>query len=146
MVIVVNRDYLSQSGDITDSGSDEDEAYTAVGQWRLAADGVRWWYQNPDGTYPAGGWAQLLWNGNYDWYYFDAEGYMVTGWITDDKLKYYLHPLSDGRQGYMYAGWHLIDGKWYYFSQVHDGKYGHLLTGTTTPDGYIVGEDGVWIK
>ena len=114
------------------------------GEWKKAADGVRWWYRNSDGTWPTG-WAQLPWNGRIDWYYFDAEGYMVTGWVTYGGQKYYLHPVSDGTQGYMYTGWHMIGGKWYYFSETPDSTKGHLLVNTTTPDGYKVDANGVWI-
>ena len=114
------------------------------GEWKKAADGVRWWYRNSDGTWPTG-WAQLAWNGRIDWYYFDAEGYMVTGWVTYGGQKYYLHPVSDGTQGYMYTGWHMIGGKWYYFSETPDSTKGHLLVNTTTPDGYKVDANGVWI-
>lgn len=117
----------------------------ASGAWMQAADGIRWWYRNPDGTWPASGWAQLIWNGRTDWYYFDANGYMVTGWVTDGGLKYYMHPVSDGTQGHMYTGWHQIDGIWYYFSDVSDGTRGHLLVNTTTPDGYSVNADGSWV-
>ena len=119
---------------------------TPTGKWVRAADGVRWWYQNPDGTWPANGWAQLVWNGKTDWYYFDAEGYMVTGWVTWENNRYYLHPVSDGTQGYMYTGWHEIDGKWYYFRPESGGPQGSLFVNGTTPDGYNVDANGVWIQ
>ena len=46
------------------------------------------------------------------WYYFNAEGYMTSGWFTDaDGKQYYFYPVSDGNQGYIYTGWNLIDGK-----------------------------------
>ena len=117
-----------------------------TGKWVKAADGIRWWYQNPDGTWPANGWAQLPWNGKTDWYYFDAEGYMVTGWVTWENNRYYLHPISDGTQGYMYTGWHEIEGKWYYFRPESGGPQGSLFVNGTTPDGYNVDANGVWIQ
>ncbi len=118
----------------------------ATGKWVRAADGVRWWYQYANGTYPAGGWAQLDWNGVKSWYYFDAEGYMVTGWVIDGDYRYYLHPESDGTQGYMYTGWHLIDGKYYYFRPESGGPQGSLFLNGTTPDGYVVDANGVRIQ
>lgn len=48
-----------------------------------------------------------------DWYYFDENGYMKTGWIEWDDQLYY-----------------------------SDETTGALMTNTTTPDGYLVGEDG----
>lgn len=71
---------------------------------------------------------------------------MATGWKDDAGYTYYLHPASDGTCGYMYTGWHEIDNLWYYFSTVSGGPRGSLLKNTTTPDGYTVGADGVWIK
>ncbi len=129
------------------SGSSSSSNSTApTGKWVLAADGVRWWYQNPDGTWPANGWAQLVWNGRTDWYYFDAEGYMVTGWITWENNRYYLNPVSDGTQGRMFTGWNEIDGKWYYFRPESGGPQGSLFVNGTTPDGYKVDANGVWVQ
>lgn len=111
------------------------------GTWIQDING--WWLKKLDGTYPVSQW---LMNGG-NWYRFDVKGYMITGWYTDaDGKKYYLNPVSDGTQGAMKLGWQLIDGKWYYFNQVSDGARGALLVNTTTPDGFTVGADGVWIQ
>lgn len=56
-----------------------DNSQPAAGTWQTAADG-RWWYSNADGSYPVSSWQQI----NGQWYYFDAEGYMATGWIELD--------------------------------------------------------------
>lgn len=41
------------------------------------------------------------------------------------------------------VGWHQdIDGKWYYL----DNQSGYMLTNTTTPDGFLVAENGEWIE
>ncbi len=133
----------SGGGSYSGSGSG---STAATGKWVQAADGIRWWYQNADGTWPASEWAQLSWNGRTDWYYFDAEGYMVTGWLTDGGYRYYLHPVSDGTQGHMYTGWNLVDGKYYYFREASGGPQGSLLVSGTTPDGYQVDANGVWIQ
>ena len=50
------------------------------------------------------------------WYYFNSEGYAVTGWNE-------------------------LDGKWYYMYM--DGS---MAAGITTPDGYQVGSDGAWMQ
>ena len=42
----------------------------------------------------------------------------------------------------MQTGWVKWNNKWYYM----DKSSGKMLVSTTTPDGYIVGPDGVWIE
>ena len=75
-----------------------------------------------------------------NWYRFDENGNLITGFFTDkDGTLYYLD-----KDGIMVTGWQLIDGKWYYFNPVSDGTRGSLYRNTTTPDGYRVGPDGVW--
>ncbi len=44
--------------------------------------------------------------------------------------------------GIMVIGWQMIDNNWYYF----DLTTGIMLHDTITPDGYIVGSDGIWIQ
>ena len=80
---------------------------------------------------------------NFDWFYFDANGYMATGWLEDDERKYYLNPISDGTKGRMITGWQLIDGKWYYFNEISDGTKGALMTDTWIGE-YYVNQDGIW--
>ena len=60
-----------------------------------------------------------------DWFYFDANGQMVTGWhwipgADGYERCYYLNPVSDGTQGRMYQN-------------------------ETTPDGYQAGPSGAWV-
>lgn len=43
----------------------------SAGSWQQAADGIRWWWRNPNGSFPAGEWMKI----NGEWYYFDEEGY-----------------------------------------------------------------------
>ena len=55
-----------------------------------------------------------------DWFRFDAQGRMLTGW-------------------------QFIDGKWYYLNPVSDGTLGACLIGPgITPDGYEIDETGAW--
>lgn len=61
-----------------------------TGKW--VENGTGWWYDNGDGTYPTNTWKVI----NNVYYYFGADGYM--------------------------------------------------LTNTTTPDGYTVNADGVWVQ
>ncbi|MBE5994363.1 MAG: hypothetical protein E7247_18485, partial [Paenibacillaceae bacterium] len=81
------------------------------------------------------------------WFRFDKDGFMVTGWQTDeDGNIFYLKMASDGTQGQMLTGWQNVDGVWYYFNPVSDGTKGKLITNTTTPDGYHVDQKGQWIQ
>lgn len=111
------------------------------GKWMKDENG--WWYQYEDGTFPAKTWAFLLYQNQYEWYYFDERGYMLSGWLLMDGVWYYLNPLSDGMKGKMLTGWQLIDGKWYYFSERSDGTKGAMLTDTWVGE-YYVNRDGVW--
>ena len=64
-----------------------------------------------DGSYVTSSWRQI----NGEWYYFNADGYML-------------------------VGWQLIGGNWYYM----DLNSGKMLSNTTTPDGYYVGISGAY--
>lgn len=123
---------------------DNDDSYSSrrsQGQWMKNSTG--WWYQNPNGSYPSNAWMQLEYANVKDWYRFNLQGYLHTGWFTDsDGEIYYLNPVSNGFLGAMLTGWHQIDGYWYYFNPVSNGHKGALLRNTTTPDGYRVNEKG----
>ena len=134
------KDYLASK-----KAKEETKDETANGQWIQNATG--WWFKNEDGTYPANEWKKLTFNGKTDWYRFNADGYMATGWFTAaDGNIYYLNPISNGFQGAMLTGWQLIDGFWYYFNPVDDAIQGAMYRNTTTPDGYQVDANGRWIQ
>lgn len=80
----------------------------------------------------------------FDWFYFDANGYMVTGWVLDGGRYYYLSPLSDGTQGRMVTGWGQVDGAWYYFNPNSDGTRGAMLVNTWIGNDYV-GADGKFV-
>lgn len=118
----------------------------------------RWWYKNPDGTYPKNTWKQI----NNEWYYFDSVGYavnnwlndngnwyyfnqdckMVSGWVLDNGSWYYTNMNHDGTFGKIMAGWQFINGKYYYFNENHDGTYGKMFSNGKTPDNHIVNLNG----
>ncbi len=120
-----------------------------VGIWVQTADG-KWTFADGGRTYsnewkyvhnPYAGVEQQ----SADWFRFSESGHMVSGCYQDGAgNSYYLNPNSDGTLGRMVTGWQMIDGKWYYFNEISDGKRGALLKNTTTPDGYVVDENGVW--
>ena len=144
-------DHNNNSGGSSSGGSDGDGGGSSSGavtseDGRWVKDDFGWWFRFNDGSWPSDTWMYLYWNGRYDWYYFGSDGYMITGWFEDGGYRYYLHPISDGTMGHMYVGWHEIDGKWYYFHKESDGTKGRLLVNATTPDGYQVDANGVWIQ
>lgn len=71
-------------------------------QWRQSEDG-RWWYDNGDGTWPAGEWKEI--QGKR--YFFDGQGYMQTGWILWEGRWYYCT-----EKGYMLNDCITQDGYW----------------------------------
>lgn len=135
-------DYSDAEMPDTDDG-DDGEGHDDTEYWSV--DGDKWTFSY--GNSYRDQWGYLYYNGNYNWYYFDQDGHMVTGWFTaPDGRKFYLNPSADGKQGAMCTGWNQIDGKWYYFSQEQGAGQGQLLVRTTTPDGYTVNEKGEWIE
>ena len=90
-------------------------------------DTVGWRHQMADGSWASSTWLQLTSGGVTSWYYFNPDGYMATGWLTDNGNTYYLNPVSDGSQGAMATGWQFIDGQWYYFNQASEGVEGALV-------------------
>lgn len=94
-------------------------------------NGTGWWWEESDGSYPAGEWKQI----NGTWYYFDGDGYMATGWRNLGGTWYYM----DG-SGAMATGWREIGGTWYYF-------YGSgAMASDTTVDGYYLNSSGAWVE
>lgn len=43
------------------------------------------WYEQQDGSYPAGEWMEI----DGSWYHFDENGYMQTGWYRDSRGRRY---------------------------------------------------------
>lgn len=136
--------------------------------WTKNSEG--WWYQNPDGTYPAGDWKVIdgAWylfgydgymltgwqarNGRY--YYLDDNGRMKTGWFEDNRKWYYL-----GSDGAMAVGWLDLGGSRYYMNPdgsmltgwlLDQGKWyyfnpnGGAMMKNTNVGGYYLNSDGVW--
>lgn len=118
--------------------------YRAKDEWIKADDG-RWWYRHADGSYTTDGWEHI----DGEWYYFDAEGWMVTGWVEWGGWWYYLSEWTGGvaaPEGHMVKGGIFADktGGCYAFygdgrmvqagdvtatpSQTHDGTFGRLVT------------------
>lgn len=91
--------------------------------------GNQWWYRRGDGTYTTNDFETI----SGQTYYFDASGYMVTGW-KQIKSNWYFFNASGA----------VVKSAWqgnYYL-----GSDGVMLTNTFTPDGYYVGADGVYVR
>ena len=85
----------------------EGPGVNGVSEW--VQDDNGWWFRNFDGSYTTNGWQQI----KEDWYFFDENGYMKTGWIDWDGRQFFCDPTT-----------------------------GAMLHDTTTPDGATVGADG----
>lgn len=128
--------------------------YYAASTWIQDTDG-KWYYFNmacemvkdrvtPDGFYvgPDG-----VWDGNASTAVAEEQPNMGPdasldnasgGWeVSGETWKY---KLDDG--SYVTNDWKQdADGKWYYFDESS-----RMVTEQTTPDGYYVGADGVWVQ
>ena len=123
--------------------------------------GNAWYYLDPlNGGAVASGWLQPD-KSTGTWYYCESHGIMKTGWVSVNGSWYYLDPLAGGAMasgwlqpdkstgtwyycdpsGAMKTGWIHLDSGWYYLN-----SSGEMLADTTTPDGYYVDANGVWIS
>lgn len=112
-------------------------------------DSKGWWFRNPDGSWPKNTWKEISYNAKKDWYFFNASGYMSTGWLSWNGNWYYLNENSDHHsvKGSMAKGWKLINGKWYYFYEKTEGRMiAGSMAKSTTIQGYTINADGVWIR
>ena len=81
--------------------------------WSKTAKG--WRFKKKSGKFARDGWLKI----KNAWYYFDKNGYMKTGWLTDDGKKYYLSTAKDigSGRGMMLTGWVKIKKQYYWFDQ-----------------------------
>ena len=138
----------------------QSEAKTASNDAYSYSSDVATWEQNADGTWSMSVTAEKgqvkATNGFFNLidtnaltgqqtnavYYFDENGQMATGWVKDTTGHlYYFETANTADVGKMTTGWKEINGGYYYF-----GADGKMLTNGVTPDGYVVGADGVWNK
>ena len=122
--------------------------------------GNSWYYFDAEG-YMVTKWQYI----NHNWYYLDPiSGAMIIGWHLDaqDGYWYYLSPVT----GEVKSGWQQIGDNWYYLNaEVPEASwkydeaskqwgyekqnilpYGAMYRDTTTPDGYQVDSNGIWIR
>ena len=111
------------------------------GAW--ISDSVGWWYRYADGSYPAGQ-AVRIGNSTYrfgadgymrtgwvsedgSWFYHDASGAQASGWVRDGSSWYYLDPVT----GRMVTGWLLDGSTWYYLTPSGAMATGWVKDGST---------------
>jgi len=157
-------DYRPNGGSNSSSGGGSGSStkdYAMHGSW--IADGNNWKFRKDSGEYATNTWGLI----NGKWYYFDAQGNMVTGWYQVGGQWYYMNPAAGANQGVMMTGWILdpaynawfylnasgammtgwqqVNGAWYYLNPVSDGTKG-VMAANTTIDGYYVNADGAWVQ
>ncbi len=124
--------YLYENGAMASDVSVDGFYLGADGRWKTGGtwnvNMTGWWYSYSDGSYPMNCWRMI----NNEWYHFDTQGYMETGWIWDGAAWYYLQ-----QSGAM--------AKNCWVSNYYVGESGAMYTNSRTPDGYYVGADGLWI-
>lgn len=108
----------ADSSDITviDYSDDDDSTSTSsANKWSF--NGTLWKYVKSNGVEARNEWQYISYNGHYDWYFFDADGFLKTGWYQDPAGNvYYLNPVSDGSLGAMKKGQVEVDGTVYTFN------------------------------
>lgn len=153
-LVELEFEILGDSGDETNPPEEPEK----MEGWKSNEIGI--WYQYADGTYPKNQWAFI--EGCY--YYFDASGYRITGWVKSAGKWYYLDPemiaggifdLPDGERyafddnGAMVTGWYSVgsgtDKIWYYALPGGNFAEGWQKVGTTwyyfDPDNNIMYAD-----
>lgn len=104
------------------------------GKWvkGTGKNSAKWWYKYSDGSYPKSKWLKLD-----AWYYFDKNGWALTGWQKIGGKWYYFK--SDCR---MATGWISVGGKWYYMDDT-----GAMKTGWVKVKGiwYYLASDGAMV-
>ena len=140
------------SGGVTRAAGPSMPSYVVTGTWMQNAAG-QWMFADKERTY-AKEWAAVHnpyastadGQSAYDWFRFDENGFLVTGWYQDtDGNRYYLNSSPDGTQGRMLTGWNWIDGQCLYFEEESNGTRGALRCNAVLPDGKQTNEHGAWI-
>ena len=125
------------------------------GNWEQEADGS-WKFTDSNGEPYRNKWAMAenpfadtaIGQSPYDWFFFDDNGDMVTGWYQDGENLFYLNQNSDGTRGRMVTGWSWIPDqngiqRCYYFNPISDGTCGKLVKNSVI-DGSYVNSNGEW--
>lgn len=132
-------------------------AYVVKGSWNQTSDG-NWKFADTNGLPYINKWAAVenpyanltLGQSAFDWFYFDSNANMVTGWYSDsDGNQFYMNPNQDGTRGKMVTGWMWIPDqngvqRCHYFNPNSDGTRGKMIKNSVA-DGNIINENGEWV-
>ena len=106
-----------QTGWVTVNGSlyyldasEERLGIMASDMWvRRTVDGeLKWYYASSSGAMLKSTWQKI----DDEWYFFNANGYMITGLVKVNGVLYYFNS-----NGAMATGWQLIGSDYYYFNE-----------------------------
>lgn len=130
--------------------------YVVKGIWSLTSDGM-WRFVDEGGNTYINKWGAIInpyantiiGQSPFDWFYFDANGNMATGWHQEGENLFYLNQNSDGTRGRMVTGWFWIPDqngvqRCYYFNPNSDGARGKLIRNSVI-DGNTVNANGEWV-
>lgn len=137
------------------SGAASIPDYVVKGDWTQTKEGG-WRFTDSNGMPYLNQWAAVYnpyanptsGQNSFDWFFFDANGNMVTGWYQDGENLFYLNQNSDGTRGKMVTGWYWVPDqngvqKCYYFNPNSDGTRGKMMRNGVI-DGNTVNENGEW--
>lgn len=150
------RSKTDSTQNAVNKGSSSRPSYVVQGAWNQNADGS-WNFTDSTGKAYKNSWGAVVnpyantaaGQTDFDWFFFDENGKMRTGWFVDtDGNTYYLNENSDGTRGRMMTGWcWIVDAmgvqRCYYLNPISDGTKGKLLVNTVI-DGYTINEKGEW--
>ena len=116
--------YVDANGEYKPNGSTSQETKA---EWKQLNG--KWWYQHKDGTCTKNDFETI----SGQTYYFDGNGYMVTGWKEINNKLYFFNASGVMAKNVWQGAYYL-------------GSDGVMLTNAFTSDGYYVGSDGAYVR
>ena len=120
----IGERYVDANGEYKPNGSTSQETKA---EWKQLNG--KWWYQHKDGTCTKNDFETI----SGQTYYFDGNGYMVTGWKEINNKLYFFNASGVMAKNVWQGAYYL-------------GSDGVMLTNAFTPDGYYVGSDGAYVR